>query len=361
VVDRSTGNQSHVTANIIPFGTGAEFALSSDGHFLAFRNFSGKVIGEGTGEGIWDVFESNLQTATTTLVSVHGANPVNSTSETPTISSNGRLVAFASDAVDLVPNDENGQEDVFVRDVETGITTLASVNRFGTGSGHGRSHNPILSPDGRFLAFLSTADDLVSNVTNVGDSVFVRDLLTGTTTLASVDQSGVGETSREPALSADGRFVAFVSDVPLVANDTNGTSDVFVRDLQTGTTTLASVNRSGTNSGNNGAEFFDQFNQPGTSPLSADGRFVLFSSNSTDLTANSTNGLSNCFVRDFKMRTTTLLSVNRTGLNGGNEASACAVISANGRFAAFESGATDLLTNDTNGEQSVYVRPVVQE
>ncbi len=138
--------------------------------------------------------------------------------------------------------------------VATGVVTeLVSINQAGTGSGNGVSFNPVFSTDGRFVAFSSGASDLVANDTNGTEDVFVRDLQTGTTTLVSINRTGTGSNggSSDPVISADDRFVAFLSDASdLVANDTNNTTDMFVRDLQTGTTTLVSVNRAGT--GGNG-------------------------------------------------------------------------------------------------------------
>ena len=145
-----------------------------------------------------------------------------------------------------------------------------SVNRFGTGSGNSGSVRPVISADGRFVAFDSAASDLVANDTNgITNDVFVRDLQLGTTTLVSVNRFGTGSgnsvTRIAPVISADGRFVAFGSAASdLVANDTNGTTyDVFVRDLQLGTTTLVSINRFGTGSGNGSS--VDLRDQPGRS------------------------------------------------------------------------------------------------
>ena len=204
----------------------------------------------------------------TVLVSVNTAGTAGGSYFDPVISANGRFVTFVSFASDLVTNDTNdtnGMLDVFVRDLKTGSTGLVSVNSAGTGSGNGASDLPAISADGRFVAFRSGASDLVANDTNRTFDVFVRDLKTGTTTLVSVNSAGTGsgngssgsaiargeEIAAPPVISADGRFVAFVSFArDLVDNDTNGNqSDVFVRDLKTGTTTLVSVNSAGTRSG----------------------------------------------------------------------------------------------------------------
>ncbi len=202
-------------------------------------------------------------------------------------------MAFTSLASDLAANDTNGNYDVFVRDLQLGTTTLISVNRFGTASGNGGSGAPVISQDGRFVAFTSSAEDLAAIDTNFAGDVFVRDLQLGTTTLVSINRFGSSSgvaASGGPIISQDGRFVVFTSSAAdLAANDTNGASDVFVRDLQLGTTTLVSINRLGTESGNG-------YSQQVVS--SSDGRFLGFSSVASDLVVTpDTNEGEDVFVR----------------------------------------------------------------
>jgi Tol biopolymer transport system component len=241
------------------------------------------------------------------------------------ISADGRFVVFDSTAADLAPNDNNGTFDVFVRDVQNGTTTLVSVNRFGTGSGDSQSElfTPAISANGRFVAFFSHASDLVPGDTNQTFDMFVRDLELGTTTRFASPATA-------PAFSAD-RFLAFVSN-----------EDVFVSDMLTGTTTLVSVNITGTASGNSG----DQLSGPPA--ISADGRFVVFGSRSSDLVANDTNGANDVFVRDMLMGTTTLVSINRFGTGSGDADSTLPVITADGRLVVFTSRAGNLVPNDNN-------------
>src|SRR5262245_2647879 len=162
------------------------------------------------------------------------------------ISADGRFVIFLSSASNLSTNDDRGRVvDVFLRDRTNHATSLVSVNLTGTGGGNAHSISPFISTDGRYVAFESEASNLVANDTNGFSDVFLRDLQSGTTRLLSVNTSGTGGgtgASSSPVISADGRYVAFVSAASdLVANDTNGASDVFVGDLQSGTTTLVSV------------------------------------------------------------------------------------------------------------------------
>jgi hypothetical protein len=328
--------------------------ISANGRFVAFESVASDLVENNNDtNGNSDVFVRDLKTGATTLVSVNSAGTGTGNHESLVwdISVDGRFVAFQSDASDLVANDTNGSmSDVFVRDLKTGTTILVSVNRAGTASGNFSSRQPAMSADGRFVAFASFASDLVANDTNGTENIFVRDLRTGTTALVSVNSTGTDTgdmSSFNPAISADGRFVAFESDASdLVANDTNGTADAFVRDRKTGTTTLVSVNSAGTGSGNRESFVWD---------ISADGRFVAFTSFASDLVTNDTNDTGDVFVRDLKTGTTTLASVNRAGTGSGNEESLDLAISANGRFVTFVSLASDLVANDTNGGFDVFV------
>jgi Tol biopolymer transport system component len=212
----------------------------------------------------------------------------------------------------------------------------------------------MISADGRYLAFYSNADDLVATDTNGTWDVFVRDIQSETTTLVSVNKDGTdsgNDYSMVSAISADGRYVAFSSIADdLVATDTNGKMDVFVRDLQSGTTTLVSVNKDGTDSGTHGSHYPE---------ISADGRFVTFYSLADNLVATDNNAMGDTFVRDLQSRTTTLVSVNKEGTDSANGHSNPSMISADGRVVAFQSDADDLATADTNGMEDVFAVEVL--
>lgn len=325
--------------------------ISSDGRFVAFVSYASDLATTDTNY-VEDVYVRDLLNGITTLVSINkdGTNSGNNTSSLPKISADGRFVVFASGADDLVETDNNDTGDVFVRDLKSGTTSLVSLNANGTAAGNGFSYEPMISADGRFVAFSSYADDLVTADTNGNSDVFVRDLQNGATTLVSVDRDGTdsgNNQSYKPAISPDGRFVAFISDSNnLVALDTYGLNNYFVRDLQSQTTTLVSVNKNGTGSQN----FY-----PSEPVISSDGRFVAFSSNADDLVATDTNNLPDVFLRDLQSGTTTLLSVNKDGTDSGNDISITPVISADGRFVAFPSYASDLVGTDTNGNTDVFV------
>ncbi|MDQ1612242.1 MAG: hypothetical protein QOG00_2173 [Pyrinomonadaceae bacterium] len=356
-------------------GNGVSFTssgtVSADGRLVAFTSKASDLTALADGNAAYDVFVRNLKTGTTSLVSVNAAGTsagnapsgVTGNIDFPAInvwlSANGRFVAFTSAASDLVANDANGKEDVFVRDLETGKTTLASVNAAGTGGGNGNSTFPYLSADGGVVGFRSVANDLAANDTNNATDVFARNLTTGVTTLVSVNSAGTASgngVSSFSSFSADGRVVAFASSASnLVTNDTNGAvTDIFVRDLQAGTTALVSANTGSTGSGNNSSSI---------PTISADGRFVVFNSRATNLvTLNDANGADDVFVRDLAAAKTTLVSVNTGGTATGGKSSSLRspqAISANGNIIAFVSNAADLVGNDTNGTiDDVFVRDV---
>jgi hypothetical protein len=361
VGDRLTGMVTLVSANQAGTGSGNRFsqrpAISADGRYVAFDSLASDLVTTPDNNANSDVFVRDVQTGTTTLVSVNrtGTASSNGGGTSAVISPDGRYVAFQSRSTDLTNNpDLNGTFDVYLRDLQTGTTTLISVNPSGA-AGNGSSANPVFTPDGRYVVFQSTASDLVPNDTNGTTDVFMRDLVTGTTTLVSVNSAGTGSgngASQNAFVTPDGRYVAFESSASnLVPNDTNGATDVFVRDLVTGTTTLVSVNSAGTGSGNGASQHVG---------ISADGRYVTFDSSASNLVGGDTNGASDVFVRDLVAGTTTLVSINAAGTGAGNGDSTYPVISPDGRGVVFGSTASDLAAGDTNGSYAnVFLRDLV--
>jgi hypothetical protein len=285
----------------------------------------------------------------TTRVSVSSSgDQANGWSRVGTISSDGRYVAFGSDASNLVSGDTNGTGDIFVHDRQTGTTTRISVDSDGL-EANGGSATPDISNDGRYVAFYSDASNLVADDTNGIGDIFVRDRQSGSTVRVSVDSSGAeanGENSEyDVSISGDGRYIAFRSEASnLVASDTNGVGDVFVHDRQTGETIRASVDSSGTeaNAGSNSPN------------LSSDGRFVVFSSGATNLISGDTNGRADVFVHDRQSGSTTRVSVNSSGVQadgGGNTPD----ISGDGRYVVFRSKSDNLAPGAEEYEELVYL------
>ena len=256
-------------------------------------------------------------------------------------------MAFASDATNLVTGDTNLRRDIFVRDLGTETTERISVNG-GEVEGNGDSDGPCISDDGRYVAYQSRASNLVADDSNGTSDVFVRDRDAGTTERVSIQSDG-GQgngASGSCAISSDGRFIAFDSSGSnLVLNDSNGVADAFVHDRQNGTTELVSVNSTG-----------DQGDDHSQAPkVSGDGRFVVFHSVATNLVSGDTNDDRDVFRRDRQGGITERLSVNDAG-DQANSESIFPTISGDGQFVTFELAASNLVADDTNGRTDVFVR-----
>lgn len=330
-------------------GNGRSFwpSISGDGRYVAFHSWAGNLV-NGDTNGTSDVFVRDLQSGETRRVSIssEGAEAKLFPALCPSISADGRYVAFGSRAANLVPGDTNDSEDVFVHDRIEGRTARVSVASDGT-EGNWSSYEPSISADGRFVAFSSLASNLVPDDTNGFEDVFVHDMLTGATSRVSVSSSGeeADGPSGLPTITADGRYVAFMSAAwNIVASDTNNMLDVFVHDRATKETTRVSVASDGTEA--NG--------HSGWPAISGDGRCVAFSSVASNLVSNDRNGVDDVYVHDRVTCTTVRVSVASNGAEGNN-ASYDASISADGRYVAFSSAASNLVPNDTNEAEDVFV------
>lgn len=263
------------------------------------------------------------------------------------LSADGRYVAFWSRATNLVAGDSNVAFDAFVRDLQSGQTSLVSVNSSGV-QGNRNSHTPLLSGDGRLVAFYSYSTNIVvPDATPFSGDVFQHDRTTGQTVLVSVDSAGIpgNDESQLFGISADGHYVVYGSWADnLVAADTNGNSDVFVRDVQLGQTSRVSVDSSG-GQASGGA-------YGGT--ISPDGRWVAFNSISSDLVAGDSNGKSDAFVHDRTTGQTVRVSVATSGAESDDHVNV-SHISADGRVVAFGTAATNLAPGDTNGTSDAFV------
>lgn len=267
------------------------------------------------------------------------------------ISADGRYVLLVSDASNLVVNDGNGTEDVFVRDRATGVTECVSVDPAGIPGNAASGGQPDLfsiSADGRFVSFVSAATNLVSGLTTTSSQIFVRDRVAGTTELASVDSTGVegNSFSGSSSISGDGRYVAFDSNSSnLVAGDTNQTDDVFVRDRTMATTERVSIDSSGNESVGGGY----------WPTISADGGVVTFTSAASDLVPNDRNHTEDAFVHDRQTGATERVSIDSGGIEGNGDTVA-GWLSADGQIAVFVSLASNLVSGDTNGKWDIFVR-----
>jgi Tol biopolymer transport system component len=321
-------------------------SISADGRFVAFESDATNLV-SGDTNGMRDVFVHDREIGATARVSVSSAGVQgNRSSCNPSISADGRFVTFDSEATNLVVGDATLSADVFVHDRQTGETTLVSVASDGTQANR-ESWHPSISADGRYVAFESLASNLVWSDTGTYVDIFVHDRETGATTIVSVasDGSRGHRSSYRPSVSADGRYVAYFSYAAnLVRADTNGMQDVFVHDRQTGETAIVSISSDGT-----------QGDRPSWFPtLSADGRHVAFESLARNLVSGDSNGRSDIFVHDRESGATFIASVTSDGAQG-NSSSYVPAISADGRYVAFHSWASNLVAGDTNANPDVFV------
>jgi Tol biopolymer transport system component len=336
-------------------GTG-DATITQDGRFIAFASSASDIVpGDRNGRG--DVFIVNLTTLTTRRVSLDPqGREANSDSGQPTFSGNGGFLAFFSGASNLVAGDTNDWSDIFVRDLQTGTITRVSVSSSGAQTDGGNA-SPALSADGRYVAFDSVATNLVPGDTNDLHDVFVRDRQTRTTTRVSITPNGTQFTNAEggalvPAISADGRYVVFAAEI----------DNVYVHDRQTSTTRQVNVDSQG-NPGTGHTEHLRIFDEPS---ISADGRYIAFLSGNTNLVPNDTNRENDIFLRDTHLNTTTRISVDSQGNQSTTRpreisdlfefGSSSPVISADGRFVTFTSRATNLVPGDFNSESDIFVR-----
>ncbi len=315
-------------------------SLSADGRFVVFQSEASNLV-SGDTNNHRDIFVHDRESGTTKRVSISSAGTqANAMSQSPMISADGRFVVFQSSASNLVSGDTYGREDVFLHNLETSTTTRISVSSTGV-QADDHSGEPVISANGRFIAFRSGANNIISNGGSSFSKILVLDRETNTLSSVSIASDGTpgNGDSHFPVLSADGRFVAFNSEANnLVSGDTNNVSDIFVHDRETDTTTRISISSVGIEGNNNSY----------TSAISADGRFVVFESTASNLVSNDTNGAWDIFVHDRQTGVTTLVSVASDGTPANNN-SYTPKISANGRFIVFWSFANNLVVNNAVG------------
>jgi Tol biopolymer transport system component len=319
--------------------------VSADGRYVTFTSRASNLVGGDT-NGAADIFVRDRETEETTRVSVASSgSEANGLSSISSISTDGRYVAFGSYATNLVGGDANGCADIFVHDRQGATTARVSV-AYGGEEGEGVSANSSISANGRYVAFESSASNLVSGDTKGTMDVFVYNRSTRRITWVSVTPDGGhadGE-SFDASLSADGRYVAFESRASnLVSGDTNGTMDIFVKPAF-GDTTRVSVASGG-----------GQANGHSWDPcISANSRYVAFSSDACNLVEGDTNGSVDIFVHERLSTETARVSIASDGTEANGGSGACA-ISGYGRFVAFSSYASNLVEGDTNGVMDVFV------
>jgi Tol biopolymer transport system component len=322
--------------------------LSGDGRFLVFLSDASNLVAGDTSEWM-DVFVYDINANQVELVSVGlDGEPANEEPSRPSISYDGRYVAYNSLASNLVISDTNATQDVFLYDRELDITERISVGSDGAQIEQDAfTKRPSISADGRYVIFYSNAHALAPDCAAADTfNVYLRDRQAGTTTLLTCGYDGYPANghSEYPTLSEDGKWAAFHSDASnLVEGDTNNLTDVFLYDIQNQQTFRVSV----ASDGSQATSYSD------LAAISADGRFVGFYSYASNLVEGDTNNTADVFVHDHQKGITELIS--RTWYGGpANNESDVPSISADGRYVSYYSYATNLVLGDTNGFTDVF-------
>lgn len=343
----TTSRVSLNTNSASPNGNNTASRLSANGRYVVFKSLASDLVSDDT-NGVQDIFIYDRTGNTTKRVSLNTANSnPNGASDSPALSGDASLVVFASTATNLVSGDTNAVKDIFLRDRDTNQTARISVSSSGA-QANAASAAPDISADGRFIVFSSAASNLVNGDTNGATDIFLFDRDNSTVSLVSKSSSGFGAegASTNPVISADGRFIAYESVAANIDSaDTNAVKDVFLYDRVNDLTSVVSVSSGGV-IGNN---------MSSSPAISADGRYIAFQSLASNFPGASANGYYDIFVHDHINQTTSHVSMDNTsGL--ANNASTDPVISANGRYVAFESSANDLIDGDDNNNVDVFLR-----
>ncbi|MCE9592965.1 MAG: hypothetical protein K8S98_02125 [Planctomycetes bacterium] len=319
-------------------------SINADGSVIAFQSSATNLV-PGDANGNADIFVWEAGAITRVSLGTGGLQ-ADGVSDKPSVSGDGRYVAFESLATNLVVGDTNGASDIFHFDRVTGSVVRASVSSSGA-EANGASHSPWMNDNGAVVAFDSLATNLVVGDTNASSDVFVRDLIGGATIAATVFSGLVGDGNSDTAsISAAGQFVAFRSDASnLTAGDTNGTSDVFLADPWSQQIWRVTEGTGGVQG--NGAASFPQ--------LSPDGLFVAFTSAASNLVSGDTNARDDVFVHDVVAAKTKRISSDSYGVQGNGHSSVPSV-AVGGLRTAFQSSASNMVAGDGNGADDVFVR-----
>jgi Tol biopolymer transport system component len=323
-------------------------ASNADGSIIAFYSDAADLV-PGDDNGFRDVFVRDFNAGTTERISVGpGGVEANDHShaagDAPAIDGDGNIVVFYSDASNLVPGDDNNSSDIFVYDRTTQTLTRISI-AFDGGETDGDSLNPAINASGRYIVYQSFATNVIAEDNNGRSDIFLYDRNTGVTERICNQNVEPNGSSFVPAISPDGFFVAFATSATnLIPDDTNGLVDVYVCNRHTHEYDRISV---GVGGEGNGISIIPD--------ISASGCFVVYKSEADNLVPDDRNERVDVFVRDRERGITDIIS---SSIHGGsaNDASFPPTISDIGTFVAFGSAATDLLVGDVNHVPSVYVR-----
>ena len=325
----------------------SQAVITGDGRYIAFMSLADNLIANDRND-FPDIFVYDRNSKTAERVSIaNDGSEANSFSKEPVISDDGRYIVFVSEADNLVANDLNKNTDIFIRDRQNKTTERISLNSDNI-EAESYSFSPTISNDVRHVAFESDADNLVAEDNNRARDVFLRDRNLNTTEVISVSSDNIlgNKRSKDAAINGDGRYVVFESDADnLVAEDNNDDTDIFLRDRDNKTTEVISISTEGL--GGNGYSF--------NPVISDDGRYVVFESKANNLVPDDNNSKVDIFLRDRTLEITTRISEAADGTESNGD-SFNPVISDDGRYVIFESKANNLVPDDTNNLEDIFVR-----
>lgn len=333
IKDTQTGEVKLVSANsagVIVNSKTYNRSISDDGRYVAFVTENSSI------------YIKDTQTEELQLLSVGSTGIIG---ENPTFSSDGRYIAFESTASNIVSGDTNGQSDVFIKDTQTGIIQLVSKSSAGA-VGNSGSYNPSISVDGKYITFSSDASNLVNGDTNMDKDIFIKDTQTGEIKLLSESSARVigNYDSSKPSISSDGKYVAFTSGAGNLLIEDSPYHDIFIKDTQTGAIKLVSASSAGV--GGN----YDSYSPS----ISADGRYVAFESKASNLVSGDTTQTSDIFIKDTQTGAIQLASVSSGGAIGNGQSYAPS-ISTDGKYITFYSYASNLVSGDTNDSPDIFI------
>jgi Tol biopolymer transport system component len=358
VHDRTTGTTLRASTRSngkeVPGANSKGASISANGRLVAFISDGALVPGDNNGQD--DIYVKNIKTGKVALASVRSdGSQIAYSAGTPSLSANGRYVAYVSDGP-FVGTDSNGYTDVFRHDLKTGKTILVSLRSTGDQTNKD-STDPSISGDGNRIAFATSDDSMTADTDNQNDTdVFVRDVKAATTVRASLKSDGTEpysgvQTNEEPAISANGRFVVFNADAEgtFVTDDNDNDYDVYVHDLKTGKTGRVSLPSSAAAMSSDGGS--DQSTAP---VISCNGRYVAFGSPEPLVTVD-TNNQRDIYLRDRKTQTTKRVSVRSNGQEVSSYSAQYPAISEDGHWVAFASPGA-YTSNDSGVEFDVFER-----
>ncbi|MDH5259066.1 MAG: hypothetical protein OEX07_13715, partial [Gammaproteobacteria bacterium] len=319
--------------------------ISADGNKIVFYSLATDIVSSDT-NGKTDVFLHDLTTGKSQLVSVTQSGVQgNAESTEAQISDDGNFVAFSSASTTLTGINTNNKRHIYVKNLSTQSLEIVSVNNAGE-AGDQDSFSPSISGDGRYITFVSIANNFDSHSASGQYDIYLHDRQNGVTERISFGDTGVVSNSHSslPSISADGRYISYMSLASnLASNDTDNTMDIFVYDRETGNVEKATT--TATTSG------------PSYSPkISSNGRFVAFYSSAFNLVSDDNNGRDDFFVYDRYLKTTELLSISATGAQTSKNVDSVVAISGDGKITAFASADDTLVSGDSNRTSDVFVR-----